>query len=580
MTELSKTISNIKYNPTRFYRGNKKKKSIEVIGLDTETLTTGKCFMICTSLGDTFQLHDLPHCLFSRKYRGKNFVAFNLKFDAGSLLQFLPAKSLKLLQKNGEVYFEDYFIKTIANKCLSIRKLKNTIHIYDMMGFYTSSLEKAAQKYLGEGKLEVGSKKFTKKRVAKEWNKIEEYCIKDAVLVKRLADRIIRKFEDFGVYPKKLYSVAYISYQYFTTHCGYINVKRFWDKHRILLDYAMQSFNGGKFEVTTKGSGKLYEYDIVSAYPYEIANLVDITDARIDYNNEYMEKAIYGFLKCEIEIPYGVSSPVALKDKDLNYFPIGKFVKVITKTEYEYLVKYGCTINIIDAIWLSKKYIIKPYEKEIYNLMKMKDLYKKEGRKLDYHTIKIFLNSFYGKMVQLIKMDGFYKAGSSWHPIFASVITANVRCRISEMQQLYKNVIAVHTDSIISTKPLDFPDSGGLGDMVYELEGEGVIIGSGIYQIGDKSRFRGFDSREKLLDLLPEKGNKLNIEINRPYSWREVAHRNMDVDMINRFCDMPRNMRLNFDRKRIWLDDYKCFSELKERNVESVPWSVNFSLTP
>ena len=572
---LSKEISNIKYAPSRFYRKTDKEESIKVIGIDTETLTTGKCFMICTSKGDTFQLHDMPHCLFTRKYRGKNFVAYNLKFDAGSLLQFLPKKELKLLQTNNEVHYGDYFIKVIANKCLSIRKKKNTCHFYDMAGFYTMSLEKAAQKYLGEGKIEVGSKKFTPERVEKEWDEIEEYCIKDAVLVKRLADRIISKFEDFGVYPRKLYSVAYISYQYFTTHCGYINVKRFWDKHRKLLDYAMRSFNGGKFEVTTKGPGYYYEYDIVSAYPYEIANLVDISDAQVIENEEYMENAIYGFLNCNINIPFGVSSPIALKYKDLNYYPIGEFNKVITKTEYEYLVKYGCEVEIIDAIWLKKKYLYKPYEKEIYNLMEKKDLYKKEGRKLDYHTIKIFLNSFYGKMVQLIKMDDYYKAGSSWHPIYASVITANCRVRISELQQNNKCVTAVHTDSIISTKPLDFKDTGVLGDIVYELEGDGIVLGSGIYQIGDKSRFRGFDSKQKLMDLIPSKGKKMKVEVNRPYSWREVAHRNMDLELINRFCDIDRDMRLNFDRKRIWMNDYKCFSEVKERNVESVPWLIS-----
>jgi hypothetical protein len=203
--------------------------------------------------------------------------------------------------------------------------------------------------------------------------------------------------------------------------------------------------------------------------------------------------------------------------------------------------------------------------------MEFKNKFKRENKKLDYHTIKIFLNSRYGKMVQLIDKKEYWLAGSSWNPIYASVITANCRVRISEMQQKYKSVIAVHTDSIISTEKLPFEDKGNLGDMLFEIEGEGVVLGSGIYQIGSKSKFRGFNSKKKLLDILPDKGKELHIEVERPYSWREVAHRNMDLTMINRFSNIPRDMNLNFDIKRIWLDDYKDFSEVRERVVDSVP---------
>jgi hypothetical protein len=489
----------------------------------------------------------------------------------GSILQFLPHKYLKYLQTEGEVYYKDYFIKVIATKYMSIRKGKNTVHFYDMANFYNSSLNDASKKYLGEEKIDIGEKKFFHIHMMYEWDKIEEYCIQDAVLVKKLAERIISKFEDFGVYPRKLYSVAYVSNQYFNNTCKYIHVKRFWHMHRKLLDYAMQSYNGGKFEVIKKGMNYYYEYDIKSAYPYEMSNLVDIMKAQIIYTTKYIKSAVYAFMKCEIEIPYGVFSPVALKNKTLNYYPIGKFTKVITKTEYEYLIKYGCKVKILDGIFIKQKYKSYPYRKTIYKLMEFKNKFKRENKKLDYHTIKIFLNSRYGKMVQLIDKKEYWLAGSSWNPIYASVITANCRVRISEMQQKYKSVIAVHTDSIISTEKLPFEDKGNLGDMLFEIEGEGVVLGSGIYQIGSKSKFRGFNSKKKLLDILPDKGKELHIEVERPYSWREVAHRNMDLTMINRFSNIPRDMNLNFDIKRIWLDDYKDFSEVRERVVDSVP---------
>jgi len=140
------------------------------------------------------------------------------------------------------------------------------------------------------------------------------------------------------------------------------------------------------------------------------------------------------------------------------------------------------------------------------------------------------------------------------------------------MQQLNKSVIAVHTDSVISTEPLKYPKSGTLGSMIYETEGQGLVLGSGIYQVGIKSKIRGFDTRTNLLKMLPDHGKTMDIYKVRPCTWREVAHRNMDFDRINRFENMVRYLRVNFDSKRIWLNDYKSFKEVRKRNIESVPW--------
>lgn len=568
------TIDRVKYFASKYRRRSDHKTSLEVYGIDTEADTTGACFMICTSEGDTWIPAEFPACLFTRKYRGKNFVAYNLKYDAGALLQGLSFKNLKTLQSTDQVTAGLYIYKIIANKLLSIRKGKNTVHIYDIAAFFKSSLNQAAKHFIGKEKIDQDTTKYTTAYINKNWGSIAEYCINDAVLTKQLAEALIKMFESFGVYPQKLYSVAYVSYQYFSNTCPYVHVRRYWDKYREVLDYAMQSYNGGKFEVTEKGTGYYYEYDIVSAYPYEISNLVDIRDARIVKSKDYRQDAVYAFLDCDIKIPFDVNSPVALKNRIVNFYPVGEYRKVITLTEYDYLINQGCDITIHNGYWLHKKYLTYPYRTEIRRLAKLKGKYKNSGDKLKYYVIKIFQNSFYGKFVQLIYKDGFYKAGASWNPIYGSVITANCRVRISKMQNEHPEIIAVHTDSIITTSKLDIPISDNLGDLSYETEGEGVILGSGIYQIGNKSRFRGFATKKPLMDMIPSKGKKLDMTKNRPYSWREVAHRGLALTDINRFDDMPRELNINFDSKRIWLDDYNHYGEVLKRNIESVPWYI------
>jgi len=564
-------ISNIKYNCANYISNKYKQQSIEVIGIDTEAYEDGRCFMIATSNWHFWSMDEFPDCLWTREYRGKNFVAYNLKYDEGALLQFLPREPLEELRSEGRTKYLDYVITIIPRKCLTIRKGKNTATFYDMYNFYMGSLDYNAKKYLGEQKDDIETKKFSEEYVDQNYCSIALYCIQDAILVQKLGELLIHKFESLGVYPRKLYSTAYISYQYFRQNTKYVTVKRFWDTDKKLLEFALRSYNGGKFEVTQKGCDYYYEYDIVSAYPYEIANLIDITYSRVIWDQKYHKYARYGFLHVKMKIPVEVYSPVAIQTTGVNIYPVGEIEKIITMTEYEYLIAQGADITIIEAVWLHVDKSFKPYQKEIIKLAEMKHNFKRENNELDYHTVKIIMNSLYGKFCQLIDMGDYAKASACWNPIYAAVITANVRTKISEYQQKYPHVVAVHTDSIITTKPLELSKEGQLGDMVYELEGDGVILGSGMYQIGKKNKTRGFHLKNDLVDLVRDGKKYITIEEIRPYSWREVIFHNWEIDRINRFETVVKRLDVNFDKKRMWLKDWKKFDEVIGRKVQSLP---------
>lgn len=565
------TIDKIIYRGTKITKSKKVNKSIEVIGLDTEAYDDGQCFLICTSYGDAFNIKDFPACLFTRKYRGKKFVTYNLKYDEGALLQFLPTENLKELQENLKTKWRHYGIKIIPRKCLSIRAKNYTCHFYDMYNFYHGSLDYNASKYLNKSKLEIETKNFSVDYVHANYSHIVEYCIQDAILVKQLADLIIKRFESFNIYPSKLYSTAYISYQYFKKNCNYVTVRRFWHEDRKLLSFAMASYNGGKFEVTEKGTGYFYEYDINSAYPFEIGNLIDVTYSRIVWSKVYRRNACYAFIHVKMKIPVKIFSPVAIKFGAVNVYPVGEVTKVITKTEYEYLLTCNVDITIIDGVWLHIDYKTYPYKKEIEKLTDLKTKFKQSKSDLDYHTVKILLNSLYGKFCQLIKHKDHYTAGTCWNPIYASVITANVRVRISKMQNDFSDVIAVHTDSIISKKPLDIELKNTLGSFLPVTEGNGLIIGSGIYQIGDLVKFRGFNIPIDLFTLCDTKKKSISLKETRPYTWKEVMFHNWDRHQINRFTDIEKTVSCDFDSKRLWVKDYHRFEEVLHRNVKSLP---------
>ena len=103
MNKADCTIDNVKYRCSSYNRINNKKESIKPIGIDTEAYITGECFMIAISDGAVFQPDEFPACMFSRKYRGKSFVSWNLKYDAGAFLQGLSAQHLKTLRAESKV---------------------------------------------------------------------------------------------------------------------------------------------------------------------------------------------------------------------------------------------------------------------------------------------------------------------------------------------------------------------------------------------------------------------------------------------------------------------------------------------
>jgi hypothetical protein len=253
-------------------------------------------------------------------------------------------------------------------------------------------------------------------------------------------------------------------------------------------------------------------------------------------------------------------------------YPVGEYIKVITKNEYNYLLSVGCDIKVIDVYHLYTRSRIYPYRDEILRLFEYKKKYKKTGDRLLYHTVKILLNSLYGKFVQLVKDGDHYRATSCWNPIYGSIITANTRIRVSEMQQKYDSIVAVHTDSVISTKKLPIKLGKALGDWDFETSGKGVILGSGVYQVGDTTKYRGIHTTQPLLELVDIARSKRKMVSMKSISWREVAFHGWDRSKINMFVKQTKYMSVRADRKRLWINDYRTFRESLTRKVYSLPF--------
>lgn len=560
-----------------FHRDYKPKpvtKRLSVVGFDSEAFDTGEPFLYCTP-DDAIPAAEFLDSIFARKYRHTKFVVYNLKYEEGAILYHFPQAVKDEIRTTGKGEWREMGIKvrSIPRKELVLSKNKNAIAFYDISQFFASSLDAASEKYLGERKTEMETKTFTPEYVKKHYIGIVDYCRRDADLTQRLAEYFIDVLiDEFDIWPTKLYSTGYISGIHFSRKCDVIDVNRFWNFYPELLRLAYESYAGGKFEVYQRGFGYFYQYDINSAYPYEIMNLEDVRNAKVIHSTEYQKDATYGFLDCDLIIAEDFS-PVPMKNENgVNCYPVGAFRRVITKAEYDYLIAHNADIEILDGYWLITEGE-KPFRDEVQRLFELKAQFKGKDE-MRYLLVKILLNSFYGKMIQVTekyrKGRKFYEAGYLFNPIYAAVITANTRLKCCEAANLHPTaIVSCHTDSITTTVAMDqfgLPISKELGDWSFEGEGPGVVVGSGVYQVGDKSHYRGYKGIDNLADLIMQNKGRINIPIEQTLvlSWRLVVFRNADPELVNRFIKESKVLNLHFDQKRNWANKWKWNGQLTQ----------------
>jgi hypothetical protein len=530
----------------------------ELLGFDTETYTDGTPFLFCVSDGTSIKPSDIPAAFFGRLYRNRQFAVYNLKFDSGSVLYNMPLSKRKTLAECTRCKWNGYRFTYIPHKCLRISRGKNAVTFWDIAQFYKTSLNTAAQKYLGESKDVLESKIFTPTNVKPQRGRLLEYCVKDAELTARLANYFVGRLSKLHIVPNNLYSQASIAYTYFRSTCGIVDMRRHILFNRKMLAYAYAAYYGGKFEVTARGKFTGYEYDISSAYPYELSRLKDISQAQVRFFKEYVQDADYGFIRVRLDAPASLYHSIPVKHKALSYYPVGRIEAVITKEEYEYLAASGAAPAVIDAWYLFCPKAPARYAAQINYLYGVKqDIARIEPIIRD--CAKIILNGFYGKNAQVTEQPkGSYIAGQAFNPVFAAIITAKCRLRVSALQNTLKSdCLAVHTDSILSRKRLAAGFLGtGLGDWTAAGAGEGIIIGCGLYSLAGKNKMRGFtlnkaNTWQRILESMGRADRQVLTE-HRVMSWVHAAH--LDApERTNVFADVPKMLDLNCDNKRLWL---------------------------
>lgn len=571
-------ISDIYITDTRRYL----KSVIEresFICFDTETYK-GKCKLIADSNKRSKMNPSFIECIRFLWYKANKslFRAFyNLDFDISAILKLHD--NIDMIDKliHGEpVSYKGFVLTYIRPKMFKISKGHSTVFFTDLFNMYLMSLNKASETFLDDKKLDIINAKRLN-RSQKYWSENEadiiKYCIKDAELTANLGNLLIKEIKNVELQlPRFMTSSASLSKQYFRYNCYIPSLERIPTR---ILDIAFQTYYGGRFEILKRGYfDDLYYYDINSAYPKTISELPSLKYGNWKYANEINPKECIGFYKVVLHIPEQYISPFIIRPKKyVVMFPSGHFGAWITWFEADLLRDYIVkVVKGYEYVPSMKEY--KPFSKHVFKLYRDKLRYK-DVNDTWYHIIKITMNALYGCFVEKHeKADGLTYSGVLFNPIWASIITAKTRWKLlTDVKKAdWKHIVAFHTDSIISTKPLRLKCDEKLGNWKLVKHDSGVILMTGIYQIGDITKRRGFKAdkidwiklleNNKELDYIPMP----QLHVNK---IAEILKRFKNLDDVNKFIRFWKELRLNSDQKRNWNRKFENCNDVLTSQIDS-----------
>lgn len=571
-------VSNIHIINTRRWI-NKIVDKNEFICFDTETYK-GTCKLLTDSNGNYIYNPSFNECLdFLWKYHKKIYYRafWNIDFDISAILKLW--NNIELIDGliHGKITkYKGYTMYYIRPKMFRLSRGKTSIFFVDLNAMYKTKLDTASKEFLNESKidtLDANKINTSLEYWLKNRKEIIKYCLKDSELTARLGNVLIREIKNCNLLlPKFFTSHASIAKQYFRYKARIPSLKYIPTN---ILDIAYQCYYGGRFGVLKRGFfDNLWCYDINSAYPDTISKLPSLKYGKWIRVDEINKNECIAFYKVALDIPQGFLSflPFRLKNR-LVVFPSGIFTTWITWFEADLMRQW------IKGISYGYQYI--PSEKEYYPFaVGMKHLYAektkyKNKNETFYWLIKTPMTSLYGCFIERHrKVDGEIYSGILFNPVYGAIITARTRWKLFRdvPERYWKYYAGFHTDSIISEKELPLKLDSKMGNWTLEYKGSGVLLNSGIYQIGNKVRHRGFHGEKfEWIKLLKENAKKDHISFKRIKVLKigESLHRYHNIDNVNTFKEVKKRLYLHNDKKRIWDSEFKNCADVLSRNYSS-----------
>lgn len=581
-------------------RQTKHERISKHLGFDTETLK-GKLKLICLSTKkggkqEELYIEDInkeenlyPILLFLTQTKYKDYLKwfYNIDYDFRAIIRYLPEELLLELYNENRVKFHNFEIKYLPKKYFSISRNKYVWVYYDISQFFPGGLDKNAKKYLNnECKDDINAAVLGSS--LKYWNdnkkEIIKYCKQDCKLTAQLADLFYQNlWREIKFNPSKPYSSGSISQEYFVNNTFIPTLKNI---PTAALKLHQDNYRGGRIEILQRGYfDNLKSYDIKSAYPAQMVNLLDYSAGNWKRTTDF-DDSFHGIYEIEYNCYDDYIGLFPQNFNNLTVYPNGEGLKTVVNEQE--LIFLQNNSNIADFKVLNGYQFIPfrevyPYRDLIMQLFHEKETTDDENKRMIY---KLFINSIYGKTAQAIydKQTKKFRTGKLYNPIYSNRITSLTRLELMKNAlNISKDVIGFSTDSIQTTK--EIKTGSKLGDFTFEYSAkDSVILMSGIRYTDDKQKIRGFGNQLSLdkttetsynladvLEMNPEK-SKIPVYIKKPVTlFQGLKYSKYSTEDINVFMTTEKVLDINGDYRRIWKDNFINCADCLSRNISSIP---------
>jgi len=528
------------------------------------------------------------------------FVCWNADFDIQAMLKLLPRDTNETLFRFTRVDYGRYRLRFVPGKFFMLgvkpnakSKTSETLFtVYDLMQFYSTSLQRASEKVLQRRKTDPGVRWEKLNEVLRKGGpragRIRDYCRNDALLVEDIYKKSHEQFAQAGIDFSKPVSCASVAMQKFSGAM----------RHRVprsINNIFEKTYRGGRIECLKLGYfPKAYLYDIHSAYPSAMAELPSTKGVWLPVPKTGLDPfCSYAAIRVQINVPldaYRCPVPV-LGDTQLMY-PRGEWSQWVDLETYRVLQEQGMVQKLIKG-WqlIGKGYEERPF-KELASMYEERQRHPEQS-----WALKVIMNSVYGKVAQRMRKwvrtsfvggntGAEFWRGELWRKretwtkstnfCYASAITAKIRRRLFQ-EVGPSNVIFYATDGLMCSKPVILTPSGSQLGAWSEAEEvrDLVVVGSGVYTYKQmdgavRTKVRGFEVGLNLYELLDRRRRILTLTVKRNWTLAQVM-RQHKYPMFNELVDVPRYLDVCFDRKRIWESD-RVGRDLLFRSFDSKPW--------
>lgn len=435
------------------------------------------------------------------------YAAFGLNYDVNMMLVDFGRQRLKELWRDGETMWFDYHVQWIPGKWFRLRKGDKSIKVNEVFGFYQCSFVKALEKWKiptqDLDKLE--GMKATRSIFTDEMRtEIIEYCHTETLLLNQLLEKLREALLSVGIKNTSWNGAGSIA-------AAILRKERVKDhlvhQHELPqeIQYAtLKAYFGGRTELFQQGEfSTLYQYDIVSAYPYAAISLPTLQQGTWTHVHRYSRVSPYSIW----HVRYGVVGK-------LSPFPYrykGSRIMYPTNGEGWYhqhevskaVELFGSQIEVIEGWVFTPANDSKPFD-FIPALAAEKVRYKREGHAGE-KVLKLGINSLYGKLAQGV---GFNDQPPPFQSYFwAGYITSHCRSVMLDLAFVAgDSLVMIATDGIFTSEPLPVMCGIELGNLEGTILTNAFTAQPGVYcatKDGVEIRkSRGFFAKEIDFDAL------------------------------------------------------------------------------